>query len=61
MSNGSKEILKGIHDNPMRATIGVGWYCGNCKNWHGPQIDTCPKPPVDRRTLREKIVRCDNG
>jgi len=54
------EVLKRIHDDPMHATVSVGWYCGNCKNWHGPQVSTCPHPPRDDRTLGER-VKVQNG
>ena len=37
-----------------------GWYCGNCKLWHAPDVKTCPKPPRDERTLRERI-QVQNG
>lgn len=48
-------------ESPAKVSFNVGWYCPNCKNTHGPHVDTCPKALIDRRTLREKIVRCDNG
>lgn len=59
--NGRDEILKGLHDNPIRGTVSVGWYCGNCFKWHGPHIDTCTAPPRDPRTLGDKIKGSNNG
>jgi hypothetical protein len=54
------EVLKRLHDDPMKGTVSVGWYCGNCKNWHSPQVMTCPHPPRDDRSLAERI-KVQNG
>lgn len=49
-----KDIGKrGLH-RPDAA--GVGWYCGNCKNYHALDVHTCPKPPSGG-SLRERIER----
>ena len=38
----------------------IGWYCGNCKRWHGPDIATCLSAPAGG-SLRERIKEVHNG
>jgi len=45
-----------VHPHPARA----GWYCGNCKNYHSPDVHTCPEPPRGG-SLRERLREARNG
>jgi hypothetical protein len=55
-----ERVLRRMREN-HDASPGIGWYCGNCLNWHGPHIGTCPAPPRDPRTLGERIRSANNG
>lgn len=42
------------------APASVGWFCPNCRNYHGPQVVTCPEPSRFIG-LKDRIGQVSNG
>jgi len=51
------ETVKRITEHLTRE---LGWYCDNCKNVHGPAVQTCPQP-AKGGSLRERLGQVSNG
>jgi hypothetical protein len=53
--------LKDVGKRGLRRPQSVaGWYCGNCRNFHAPDVHTCPEPPRTG-SLQERIGQVHNG
>ena len=55
-----EELNRRSLDLVDRLKTTVGWFCPNCRNYHGPQVATCPEPSRFAG-LKDRIGQVGNG